>query len=159
MHQRRGGLMTNSVRTRVFILSCFVLAIIFIVGCASTAPLPQTLDIVAPSADIPKEIAAFSGIWEGRWHGLVDTYLVVQEINNESAKIIMSIGITSSTPDGMFFYATTNVLPGPTLKWTDPEGNKYTYTMDKSLNKIMAYMEEKATGAKAPAYMERRPSK
>jgi len=125
-------------------------------GCASTAPLPQPLSIVDPAKGTPPEIAAFSGVWEGMWNGALATYLVVEDININSAQIIVSLGITSYTPEGLYFYATTKVLPGPTLEWADPEGNIYNYKMDKSLKKVNAFMLEKATGAKFWAYLERK---
>lgn len=85
----------------------------------------------------------------------METYLVVEEINNKEAKIIIAIGYTPDTPDGFNMYATSSVLSGPVLEWTDPAGTKFAYEMDKGLNKIKAFMEEKGTGAKMWAYLKR----
>lgn len=105
---------------------------------------------------MPKEIAAFSGVWEGKWNGLIYTILVVEKIDTSKAEIIISLAEIYGYPQGGYFYATTKVLLGPTLEWIDPDGNKYTYEMDKGLKKIKGFMEEKATGAKLWTYMSRR---
>ena len=57
---------------------------------AEGVPLPEDIKIVPPSADLPKEIAAFSGKWTGKWDGVQDSVLIVEEINNKEAKIILS---------------------------------------------------------------------
>ena len=143
--------------SRAFIFCIFALISILLNGCASTstAPLPQSLNIVEPSPDIPEEIAAFCGVWKGRWLGLLDTYLVVEEINYNKAKVIYSIGQTYDTPKGGYIYTTADVFPGPTIEWVNNDGNRFIYEMDKSLRKVKAYLIEKATGAKFWAYLER----
>lgn len=125
-----------------------------IAGCASTAPLPATLNIVPPAPDVPKEIAAFLGVWEGKWNGAIDTVLVVEKINTEKAEIIISTGHWVG-----YVYATANVLHGPTIEWTDVNGDKIIYKMDKGLEKLSGFLEEKATGAILKAYMHRGKSK
>ena len=46
-------------------------------------PLPEDLKIVAPAEDIPKEIAAFSGVWEGELPVFgTEAVLVVEEIKH-----------------------------------------------------------------------------
>jgi hypothetical protein len=53
-------------------------------------PLPKDINIVAPPADLPREIAAFSGKWVGKWDGVYDSVLIVEEINDKEAKIILA---------------------------------------------------------------------
>jgi len=53
-------------------------------------PLPKDINIVAPSANLPKEIAAFSGKWAGKWDGVQGSVLIVEEINDKEARIILS---------------------------------------------------------------------
>lgn len=56
-------------------------------------PLPRKITVVPPSPDLPKEIAAFSGRWEGIWEtGSLPTILIVEEINLKEAKIIHAWG-------------------------------------------------------------------
>lgn len=53
--------------------------------------LPRNINIIPPSADLPKEIAAFSGRWEGVWEGSVyevKVVIVVEEIDSRKAKVI-----------------------------------------------------------------------
>ena len=70
--------------------SCLLILVLFCFGSAMAAqvPLPRDFNIVPPSADLPKEIGAFSGRWEGTWDGLMETILIVEEIGPEKAKII-----------------------------------------------------------------------
>ena len=52
-------------------------------------PLPDDIKIAAPAEDIPKDIAAFSGVWEGKDIGKgIGSVLVVEEINSKEAKVI-----------------------------------------------------------------------
>jgi copper oxidase (laccase) domain-containing protein len=83
--------------------------------CASTIPLPETVNIVPPSDEVPPEIAAFSGVWKGTWFGVVDTVLIVEKINTKEADIIISLGPIPGYDTGMYFYTTVSVLPGPSV--------------------------------------------
>src|SRR4030043_2280964 len=54
-------------------------------------PLPKKVQIIQPTGDLPKEIAAFSGRWEGVWEGgayEVKAVLVVEEFIGEKARVI-----------------------------------------------------------------------
>tara|TARA_R110000772_G_scaffold132347_2_gene240914 strand:+ start:611 stop:1078 length:468 start_codon:yes stop_codon:yes gene_type:complete len=45
----------------------------------STAPLPE-FTIVQPASDVPKELARFSGLWKGKWDGILCSRLVITSI-------------------------------------------------------------------------------
>jgi hypothetical protein len=126
-----------------------------LIGCATTAPLPATLNIVPPAQDVAPEIAAFSGIWEGKWKGQLDSILVVEKINTETAEVILSIGKWFNVKS-WYSYSTAKVLPGSAIEWTNPKGDKFIFTMDKGLNKIYGTLVEKKTGANFWAYFHRR---
>ena len=53
-------------------------------------PLPPKIEIIRPPSDLPKEVAAFSGRWEGIWYeGIregVRSILVVEKINSTEAQ-------------------------------------------------------------------------
>jgi hypothetical protein len=52
-------------------------------------PLPDDVMMAAPAADIPKAIAAFSGVWEGKESNYgAKVFLIVEEINSKEAKAI-----------------------------------------------------------------------
>jgi hypothetical protein len=57
-------------------------------GFSQNIPLPKDIVIKNPSADLPKEIAAFPGKWKGAWDGRADFIIVVTEIDLEKAEII-----------------------------------------------------------------------
>jgi hypothetical protein len=127
-----------------YALSCLLL---IVVGCASTAPLPQTLNIVPPAEDVPLEIAVFSGVWEGNfWNGL-DTKLVVVEIDNEKAELIISIGQYQGG-EPSYFYQSAKVVSGAMIEFTNPNGDVVIMKIiDKEQNKLKMTIKEKKTGA------------
>lgn len=93
-------------------------------GCMAitSPPLPETLQVVPPSPDVPSEIAAFSGIWEGTWSGMKDapTTIVVEKIDKRQAEVLMSFG--GSQPGSA--YLTAAVVDGPVLEWN---GERFPY--------------------------------
>lgn len=63
-------------------------------------PLPPKIEIIPPPPDLPKEVAAFSGRWEGIWEGDVKSVLIVEKINLEEARCIYGWGRTSGAIGG-----------------------------------------------------------
>ncbi len=126
--------------TRTVLVLLYLLASVLIIGgCASTAPLPATLNIVPPAPNVPKEIAAFLGVWKGSWEVNLDSYLVVEKIDSETAEIIISIGDSGGyviTPQNQYKYVKAKVLPGPRIEYDIPGVNLWVFKMDKGLNKI-----------------------
>src|SRR5215470_9811255 len=49
--------------------------------------------LVAPAADVPRDIAAFSGTWAGRWANTLDHVLVVEKIEGRNVTFIYSWGV------------------------------------------------------------------
>jgi hypothetical protein len=64
----------------------------FFSSCVSAPPLPENLQVVPPESDLLPEVAAFSGIWEGKWADRQDVVIVVEKINKNRANIIISNG-------------------------------------------------------------------
>jgi hypothetical protein len=126
-----------------------------LIGCASTAPLPATLNIVPPAPDVPLEIAAFSGVWEGKWWGYHESILVVEKIDRNKADVIYSLGLAQGF-NPRYSYHTAQVSSGSAIEWTEPNGNKFIFKMDKGLNKIYSMLIEQKTGANYWAYFHRR---
>jgi hypothetical protein len=119
-------------------------------GCASTAPLPETLNIVPPASDVSPEISAFSGIWQGRYYNGTDIALVVEKIDNKKAEVIVSMGNVA----GWYQYMEAEVIPGPALYATATGGNTLTFTM-KNENELYILTEEERTGAKFKGQLSR----
>lgn len=139
-------------RFNFFLVMSWLVLISF--GCASTALLPPTLNIVLPSSDIPPEVAAFSGIWEGSfWNGL-ETKLVVEKIDNNEAKLIFSHGLYQGV-EPSYFYQTATVTPEPTLVFIAPNGDKFEFKMDNNRKEIKLNLIEKKTGANLWAVYKR----
>lgn len=126
-----------------------------LVGCASTTQLPATINIVPPSPEIPPQIAAFSGIWEGKWRGYTDIVLVVERIDTQKAEIIYCVG-ANYRHDAYYSYRTVTVTVAGTIEWTVPNGYKYIFEMDKGLDKINGFSIDPDTGAKSWAFLHRR---
>ena len=71
-------------------------------------PLPDDITIGAPAKDVPKDIAAFSGVWEGKWaYTGANAALVVEEINSKDPKTLRlyekNICYVMSCEDFLFF--------------------------------------------------------
>lgn len=123
---------------------------LFLFGCASTAPLPETLNIVPPATDVAPDIKVFSGIWQGRFYNGTDTALVVEKIDNKKAEIIYSLGNVA----GWYQYMEVEVIPGPALHAVASNGDTLTYTI-KNDNELYIVTEEKTTGAKFKGLLRR----
>jgi hypothetical protein len=54
--------------------------------------IPDTTDAVVnpPSDEVPPEIAAYSGAWQGRWDGERATRLVVEEVGLTTSRLALS---------------------------------------------------------------------
>ena len=104
-------------------------------------PLPEDLKIVAPAEDIPKEIAAFSGVWEGEWPVLgTEAVLVVEEINSKEARIIWAKGKLSGFYESPASYerATARVIPEKRqIKFALGARNKFTFSIESNLEYII----------------------
>ena len=79
---------------KVWVLA--ILAIFGLTACATTQSglkgpsLPNDINIIAPSSDLRKDIAAFSGKWVGTWEVGTEIILVVKEIDDTWAHVIYS---------------------------------------------------------------------
>lgn len=96
----RGEIRMKNKRSNLLVFAATLAVTISLFSCATSpkpsdggfekVPLPKDIRIVPPPADLPKEIAAFSGKWTGKWDGVQDSVLIVEEINDQEAKIILS---------------------------------------------------------------------
>jgi len=79
-------------------------------------PLPKNIKIVSPMPNIPIEVAAFSGRWEGTWEGVrpLDSILVVETIEPEKAKVIYAWG----GPSRDYSRYTAKIVSGPSVSST-----------------------------------------
>ena len=62
-----------------------------------TTPLPGNIRIVAPAAEVPAAIAAYSGAWGGAWGGRRAHTLVVERIEGRNVSFIYSYNPSPST--------------------------------------------------------------
>ena len=111
-------------------------------------PLPEDLKIVAPAEDIPKEIAAFSGVWEGDSpYGVFHRklVLVVEEINTKEARIIWAMGSVSGFYESPARYerATARVIPEKRqIKFALGAREKFTFSIESNLKEIIGELKE-----------------
>jgi hypothetical protein len=86
-------------------------------------------------ADLPSEVAAFSGSWEGRWAGIVVSRLVVWAWGD--------------LPDGNvkrgWSRHRAQMLPGGRLQW-ESSSLKFTFTMAKSRMSLDGVRAERVQG-------------
>ncbi len=131
------------------ILALFV-CIILIAVCGITdagekkllnldVPLPDDITIVDPAEDVPKDIAAFSGVWEGEWGNRSKGVLIVEEINSKEAKVILSQGKGQGiyTQPGNYERYKAIVTPeNLKLEFRYGERELYTFSMQNDLSQI-----------------------
>ena len=97
-----------------------ILSAVIIGGAASTVtlPSPPELRMTPPAADLPPEVTAFFGTWEGTWDGVLPSRLVVEEIDATSARVVYA---WADDPKGRFKAGWSRVrakiLPGGALQW------------------------------------------
>jgi hypothetical protein len=80
-------------------MSLRVVLLVVLIGVASACasglaqtPLPNDVTVVAPPANTPKGVAAFSGRWAGLWGNTLDHLLVVEKIEGRNATFVYSWG-------------------------------------------------------------------
>ena len=118
---------------------------------ADEVPLPEDITIVPPSPDLPKEIAAFSGKWQGTWiiaRGRSEkiprnAVLIVEKIDEQEAKIIYAFGPYSGAKElkGWYKRFKAKVTPGATTKieFITKDKSEFSFEMKKDLNGLGAY--------------------
>ena len=120
-----------------------VLTLLLIGGVPSATilPGPPEVHIVVPATDLPREVAAFSGTWEGAWDDVLPSRLVVEEIDTESARVVYA---WADHPQGRFqagwSRVRAKVLPGGALQWGSDE--RFTFTMARDRLSINGKWEE-----------------
>ena len=102
---------------KIVFLGLVLLLVVPTTGFSQDIPLPKDIVIKAPSSELAKEIAAFSGKWKGKWNDGVDFILVITEIDLEKAEIIYA------SPDypglkivAVCTYETAKVVSGKNIK-------------------------------------------
>src|SRR5262249_3453913 len=102
-------------------------------GTIEAAPLtiPPTVIMTPPVADLPLDVAAFSGIWEGVWENVLPSRLAVEELTRDSAVVVYAY---ADDPQGRFPGGwgryRVQVLPGGTLRWSNAQGTlTFTFTL------------------------------
>lgn len=96
-------------------------------------PLPNTIRIVRPGSDVPKEVVAFSGIWVGVWKGAYgsrDGGIVVERVTPTTATIIYSWGVNARNIDSTDgFRRFQAAVEGNILRATFSNGTKVSYAL------------------------------
>ena len=96
-------------------------------------PIPQDVNVVAPEADVPRGVAAFSGKWAGLWANTLDHVLVVEKIDGRNVTFIYSWGVAPAwniTTPG-FERVTGTVDDGGVLRGTLRNGAEVAYTLSQ----------------------------
>jgi len=130
----------------VFLLVLLVFGLIPKLALPQDIPLPPDIEIVAPAPDLAKEIAAFSGKWKGVWDGAgLEAILIVEEIDNNQAKIIYAWGEGLRDRKG-YLQVIAKVIPGskPKIEFGRKSNDsevKFTFEMKKDLKSIKGIRE------------------
>ncbi len=104
---------------------------------SETVPFTSNLNILPPDPNLPKEIAAFSGIWEGKWGGRIASRLAVETIDGKKAIVVYG---WADHPDSRFLGGwvreKAKVGKDGTIKWGALDEPQFTFTMGKDLKTI-----------------------
>ena len=107
-------------------------------------PLPEDVQVVAPAVDLPPELAAYSGTWEGAWDNVLKSRLIVEQIDAEVARVIYA---WADHPQGRFkggwARVRAKVLPGGKLQWGD---DKVTFTFEMAQDRMSIEGERENAG-------------
>jgi hypothetical protein len=100
---------------------------------ATSLPSPTGVRIVPPAAGLPSQLAAFSGTWEGRWHGPYGTLpsrLVVEQISVKSAQVVYVYGADPGRFPAGWMRVQATVLPSGQIRFGGESGRPtLTFTM------------------------------
>ena len=123
-----------------------ILAIFSLSACATTqravkgASLPNDIHIIAPSPDLRKDIAAFSGKWVGTLESGMEIILVVAEIHDTWAQVFYSWGDNpqNSSMEAGHTHLRCKVIsdPEPTIEYSGQQW-EFNFVM-KDLNTLGA---------------------
>jgi len=78
-------------RTTLLAVVILVFSFFLVATTMAFPPLPDDLNIVQPDPSLPKELAAFSGKWEGKGERR-EFFLIVEKIDEEKATLRLSHG-------------------------------------------------------------------
>jgi hypothetical protein len=129
-----------------FLLCLCIMYLPLLEAFSQQVPLPEDIEITPPSSDLPKEIAAFSGKWDGVWDGTKgESILIVEEIDSKEAGIIYAWGEGLGGPPGWRRYP-AKVIPGskPKIEFGIKDKDvaiKFTFKMGKDLKSIKGMRE------------------
>ena len=115
-------------------------------------PRPPEVNLTPPATDLPPEIAAFSGTWEGLWNGVLPSRLVVESIDAESARVVYAwADYSGQCLKGGWVRVRATVRPGGKLLWGSEQ--RFTFTMAEDRMHIEGEREEPAGGREISTVM------
>jgi hypothetical protein len=84
----------------------------------SSLPVPSDVHVTTPVRTLPRELAAFSGIWQGIANGNLPIRFIIEEIDARSARVVFVWGNAhdGSLSAGWQRY-NADVLPGARIAW------------------------------------------
>lgn len=125
----------------IFLIFFIMMSLLF--SCShipqSKVTLPEEILIVPPAPNLPKEIIAFSGKWEGTWDNIMDAILIVEEINSEKALIIYAWADAPQwdSKGGYSRHIAKVILgPKPRIEFGSGDRPKFIYEMGQDLRTI-----------------------
>ena len=103
--------------------------------------VPQDLRILRPPADVPPDVARFSGVWSGdeRWNGIGRQVMVIVETVKSSGEAIVVKAEGPSPP-------AQRILPGPAIMHRVPatvQGNKLSFEASPGFNYTLTLYEDR----------------
>ncbi len=112
------------MNARVGLLACLIVVVGGYVALWRLTPRmvgSLEITITPPSADVPRELTAYSGIWESNPGGDLPSRLIVEEIHPNWATIVYTwADHPTGEPKPGWARVRAKVVPGGKLRWAFP---------------------------------------
>lgn len=116
---------------KLLVLTGILVLLLGLTGCATTSggpwtPLPEqgtvsAINIIPPGPEVPPEIAAYSGTWEGTFDGSMAVTIVIEQITPPKVVAIYSWGPGSNYIGGWTRVIGRVERDSVVLVWGQPE--------------------------------------
>jgi hypothetical protein len=145
----------NAMRFRLaYVALAFLCVGIYLIAASNRPPVSPDTRIAQPAPEVPAEIAALSGVWEGLGPDDLPIRLIVESIRGHLASVVYTWG---DHPEGKFYRGwlrvRATVSPDGKLFWRHP--GEFTFQLSDDWTTLMGKREQ--AGKTATSLMRRVP--
>jgi hypothetical protein len=105
--------------------------------CVLTMAFPSDLFLQGPSSSLQPELAAYSGVWEGKWGNVVNSRLAVEWIDASSAMVVYAWGDNEPRMRQTgWIRQRANVLADWTIAWGKRPEPEFSFKIGRDLQSV-----------------------